>query len=73
MRVSEFWRLMDEEFGSGYARVLARSHSIYALADRTADQAIDEGANLRDVWQALCKDMDVPPDRWLGRDLPAPR
>lgn len=61
---------MDDEFGPGYSRVLANSHSIYALADRTIDQALDDGENLRDVWRAMCNDMDVPPERWLGRDRP---
>ncbi|NYJ75214.1 MULTISPECIES: DUF3046 domain-containing protein [Allobranchiibius] len=70
MRLSEFWRLMDDEFGSGYSRVLARSHAIHALQDRSADEALEDGVGPREVWRALCVDLEVPPERWLGRDLP---
>ena len=70
VRLSEFWRLMDDEFGSGYSRVLARSHAIHAMHDRSADEALEEGVEPREVWRALCADLEVPPDRWLGQDLP---
>ena len=70
VRLSEFWRLMDDEFGSGYSRVLARSHAIHALNDRSADEALEDGVGPREVWRTLCVDLEVPPERWLGRDLP---
>ncbi|TWP37606.1 DUF3046 domain-containing protein [Leekyejoonella antrihumi] len=70
MRLSEFWRLMDDEFTSAYSRVLSRSHAIHALGDRTAVEALDAGVPPRNVWRALCDDMGVPEERRLGRDLP---
>ncbi|WP_018156363.1 DUF3046 domain-containing protein [Demetria terragena] len=70
MRNSELWRLVDEEFGRAYGRHLAATHVLHALGDRTVEQALATGAQPRRVWQALCDDMDVPPERWLGRDLP---
>lgn len=68
MRLSEFWTLMDEEFGATYARLLARTHVLGALGGRTADEALEAGERPRTVWIALCDDMDVPEDRRLGRD-----
>ncbi len=61
---------MDDEFSSGYSRVLARSHALHALGDRTATEALDAGVPPRRVWEALCDDMQVPPERRLGRDRP---
>ncbi len=61
---------MDDEFGSGYSRVLANSHAIHSLGDRSADEALNDGVGPRDVWRALCGDLDVPLERRLGRDRP---
>lgn len=68
MRASEFWDLMSEEFGAGYAATLAREHVVTALGEQTAVQALAAGADPREVWLALCADLQVPRERWLGRD-----
>ena len=73
MRASEFWELMSEEFGAGYAATLAREHVVSALGERTADQALAAGIDARDVWLALCADLDVPRERWFGRNDSAKR
>jgi hypothetical protein len=69
MRISDFWRLMDDEFGAGYARSLARDHVLAALDNRTPMQALESGAAPRETWLALCADMDVPKERWLGKEM----
>lgn len=68
MRLSQFWTLVDDEFGAAYARSLARSHVLHALDDRSAEQALEDGVPPRTVWFALCDDMDVPEARRLGVD-----
>ncbi|WP_460467984.1 DUF3046 domain-containing protein [Calidifontibacter terrae] len=73
MRISEFWQLVDDEFGSGHGRMLVRSHTLRALGHITGQDAIDAGQPLRSIWVALCREMDVPESRWLGVDRPAPR
>lgn len=70
MRISELWRLVDDEFGRAYGRHLAATHVLHAIGDRTLEQAVEAGIEPRRVWTALCEDMDVPRERWLGRDLP---
>ena len=67
MRISHFWTLMNDEFGENYAPTLARDHVLGVLGGRSVSQALDEGMHPRLVWLALCDDMDVPPDRRLGR------
>jgi len=69
MRISDFWRLMDDEFGAGYARSLARDHVLAALDNRTPMQALESGTAPREAWLALCADMDVPRERWLGKEM----
>ncbi|MFF2300219.1 DUF3046 domain-containing protein [Arthrobacter bambusae] len=69
MRISDFWRLMDDEFGAGYSRVLSSSLVLAGVGGRTANEALAAGYSPRDVWLALCDVQDVPPERRLGRDI----
>ena len=69
MRVSQFWSLMDDEFGTAYAASLARDHTLGSLGSRTADEALAAGVPPREIWFALCDDMDVPAERRHGRDV----
>ena len=62
---------MDDEFGAAYARSLARDHVVGALGNRSPQAALDAGTPPREVWLALCRDMDVPQERWLGKEAPA--
>ncbi len=64
---------MGEEFGEAYAGSLARSHVMSSLGGRTAVEALDAGVPPREVWLALCDDMDVPEARRHGRDVPRRR
>ena len=68
MRHSDFWRLMDDEFGRTYARSLAADQVMAALDGRTAVQALDAGARPRDVWVAVCDAMGVPSERRAGTE-----
>jgi hypothetical protein len=70
MWLSEFWTLMRDEFGDGPAQALAGSHVLAALGGRTAVEALEAGLSPREVWLALVKDLDVPQERWLGREEP---
>ena len=73
VRNSEFWTLVDDEFGRAHGRTLTRDHVLFELGNRTAEQAITDGEPLRTVWFALCGALDVPPERRWGREDAAPR
>ncbi|MFI9274805.1 DUF3046 domain-containing protein [Kitasatospora sp. NPDC052896] len=60
MRLTEFWRRMDEHFGSGYAESFARDHVMSELGGRTVHQALDAGWEAKDVWRVVCQVMGVP-------------
>ncbi|RRJ87994.1 DUF3046 domain-containing protein [Gulosibacter macacae] len=66
MRTSEFQRAVADEFGAAYGATVVRDVVLDALADRTAQEALDAGEDPRRVWEALCAAMDVPRDRWYG-------
>ncbi|GAB2680439.1 DUF3046 domain-containing protein [Thalassiella azotivora] len=68
MRHSDFWRLMEDEFGRAYARSVASDQVIGALGGRTPHQALDAGVPPREVWHAVCDAMHVPAERRLGAD-----
>lgn len=70
MRASEFWELMREEFGAAYADTLAREHVVSALGERTPVAALAAGTDPREVWLAVCADLQVPRERWWGRRDP---
>jgi len=70
VRYSDFWELMDDVFGSSYARTLATDQVLGVLADRTAVQALADGVEPRTVWRALCDAMEVPEHRRWGSDQP---
>jgi Protein of unknown function (DUF3046) len=68
VRHSQLDELVRAEFGTAYARTLLRDQVLGALGGRTAEQALADGARPRDVWDALCEALDVPPERRLGVD-----
>jgi hypothetical protein len=70
MRHSEFWQAMDAVFGRAYAKSLAADLVLGALGGRTAAEALDAGAEPRDVWNALCDAKDVSEaERWAHLDV----
>lgn len=73
VRSSEFWDLVDGEFGLAHGRTLVRDHVLFRLGNRTAEQALADGTDARDVWGALCDALDVPPERRFGREEPRRR
>lgn len=59
MRETEFWRRMDERFGETYARSLAADYRLPELG-ATADEALRAGREIKDVWQAVCAEFEMP-------------
>ncbi len=69
MRLSEFHRLVDEEFGGGRGSMMVDSLHLPGL-HCTAAEALRAGIEPRRVWHALCDLNEVPESRRLGRDVP---
>ncbi|NJC21963.1 hypothetical protein BJ994_001039 [Arthrobacter pigmenti] len=69
MRISDFWRLMDDEFGPAYSRTLASTLHLAELKDRTPEDALRAGIDPKTVWLSVCAMQEVPEHRRLGRDV----
>lgn len=66
MKLSEFHRAVDEQFGSAYGNSLLADLTLGDLDGKTAVVALDTGVAARDVWVALCRETGVPHTRWYG-------
>lgn len=62
MRLTEFWRRMDGQFGAAYAASFARDYVIRELDGRTVEEALQQGVAAKDVWRAVCASLDLPPN-----------
>ncbi|MBS0025136.1 DUF3046 domain-containing protein [Microbacterium paraoxydans] len=65
MRRSEFLRAVDAEFAAR-GPSLVDDLSLSMVRGRTAREALADGVPPRDVWLALCEEMDVPEARRHG-------
>ena len=74
MRRSEFDRAVTDEFGDR-GNAVVTDLVLGRFGDRTPAQALAAGIPPREVWLALCVEMDVPPERryGAGRLEPKPR
>jgi hypothetical protein len=72
MRRSEFLRAVDVEFG-GRASSLVSDLVLTQHGDRTAAEALAAGIAPREIWLALCAEMDVPIERRHGAGRLEPR
>jgi hypothetical protein len=61
MRLTEFWKRMEGQFGPRYAESVASDQVLRELEGRTVRQALDDGVATKDVWRAVCVAFEVPP------------
>lgn len=73
MRLSEFRRAVDDEFGPTYGAVLVHDLVLRELDGRTAQDALAAGVPAGEVWAALCAAKEVPEARRRGAGRPAPK
>lgn len=59
MRLTEFWRRMDERFGADYARSVAADYRLPMLG-ATVDEALRSGIEAKQVWRAVCAEFAMP-------------
>ncbi len=71
MRMTQFWEFVSHEFGESYGRVVVDDLILDVLGGVTGREALDSGVEPREVWYALCEALDVPRNRWHGRDKPS--
>ena len=72
MRPSEFLRAVETEF-QARASSLVNDLGLSAVGGRTAVEALADGTPPREIWLALCAEMDVPDNRRHGVGRQEPR
>ena len=60
MRLTAFWERMRAQFGESYAESVAKDYVIAGLGDRTVNQALADGEDVKAVWRAVCDAFRVP-------------
>lgn len=65
MRRSEFDRAVADEFG-GNGDSIVVDLALGGVGWQTAEAALASGVPAREVWLALCAEMDVPEQRRYG-------
>jgi hypothetical protein len=72
MRRSEFNRAVADEFGAR-ANAVVTDLVLSKAGGRTAADAIAAGVDPREVWLAVCEELDVPAERRYGVGRLEPR
>ena len=72
MRRSEFLRAVEAEFGARSASLM-NDLVLGSIGSQTASEALSIGVPPRDIWLALCAEMDVPLERRHGAGRLEPR
>ncbi len=60
VRLTEFWRRMDEQFGPAYAQSVAKDYVLAGLGGRTIAQALADGEDVKKIWRAVSTAFNVP-------------
>ena len=58
--MTEFWARMERQFGPAYADSYARDQVLAELGGRTVMEALDQGDDVKVVWRAVCRAVEVP-------------
>lgn len=59
MRLTEFWRRMDERFGAAYAASVAADYRLPELGS-TINEALTRGVEAKEIWRAVCAEFEMP-------------
>jgi hypothetical protein len=59
VRLTEFWRRMDERFGSVYAASVAADYRLPELG-ATINEALARGVEAKEIWRAVCAEFEMP-------------
>jgi hypothetical protein len=60
VRLTEFWRRMENHLGPAYADSWARDQVLGDLGGRTVHEALDAGEDPKLVWRAVCDALRLP-------------
>ena len=59
VRITEFWRRMEQRFGASYAASVAADYRLPELGC-TVNEAFAGGMEAKDIWRAVCAEFEMP-------------
>ena len=59
VRLTEFWRRMQERFGTVYAQSVAADYRLPLLGS-TVNEALAAGVEPKEIWRAVCAEFEMP-------------
>jgi hypothetical protein len=59
VRLTEFWRRMQERFGVSYAASVAADYRLTQLGS-TINDAFASGVAAKEIWRAVCAEFEMP-------------
>ncbi|MFM1993734.1 MAG: hypothetical protein RL537_423 [Actinomycetota bacterium] len=68
MRLSRFYELVQDEFGPDFAAVVLSDTRLDLLSDKTPQELLAAGEDPRIVWEAICRQLAIPEERWQGKN-----
>ena len=51
---------MRAQFGDTYAESVAHDYVLASLGERTVDQALADGEEVKTIWRAVCEAFRIP-------------
>ncbi len=60
VRLTEFWKRMNTQFGEVYAQSVAKDFVLDKLGGRTVERALGDGVDVKVIWRAVCDTFKVP-------------
>ena len=60
MRRTEFWARLDRALGPAYSRTWAREQVLAGLGDRTVEQALADGYDVKTIWRQVWEALELP-------------
>ena len=60
MRHTEFWSRLDDVLGRAYSRTWAELTVVRDLDGRTTQEALAAGVPPKQVWVAVCRQLELP-------------
>jgi hypothetical protein len=67
VKLSRFYELVAEEFGTGFSQVVLNDTRLTEFSDLTPQELISKGEDVREIWFAICRAHQVPKERWQGK------
>jgi len=68
VKLSRFHELVQDEFGPDFAAVVLSDTRLDLLADKTPAELLAAGEDPKAIWQAICRQLAVPEERWQGKN-----